>query len=154
MWSEPRALHSQDYRGLGYQLISFVKKLSKKSLLPNVTFLWENSKYVLGGCYVLCSFNHWLSNEQTFNQNCKRFRELLASVLRRDESEAVDQFSIYPKAVTPLTINISGWDIFWKLKTTLYSAIEDFFLIKKKTEQFSFSRTLWTYKRRQLLLSG
>ena len=132
MWSEPRALNSRDYRKLGYQLISFVKNLSKKSLLPNVTFLWENSKYVLGGCYVLCSFNHWLSNEQTFNQNCKRFRELLASVLRRDESEAVDQFSIYPKAVTPLTTNISGWGIFWKLKTTLSSAIEDVFLIKKK----------------------
>lgn len=41
--------------------------------------------------HVLCSFNHWLSNEQTFSQNCKRFRKLLASVLRRDESEAVSQ---------------------------------------------------------------
>ena len=57
--------------------------------------------------HVLCSFNHWLSNEQTFSQNCKRFRELLASELRRDESEAVDQFSMYPKAVTSLSTNIS-----------------------------------------------
>ena len=95
--------------------------------------------------HVLCSFNYWLSNEQTFSQNCKRFRKLLASVLRRDESEAVHQFSIYPKAVTSSTTNISGWDIFWKLKTTLSSATEDVFLMLKKTEQFSFSRTLWAY---------